>query len=291
MTVLTYAGMWWADGHRFVSWAAPSIDVIKGTKQALEVARVPRISRSCTNVRGHGGVKRSVVFVHARLRALPFIARFDIRSYYETMDHSVLNRIITDALVPPKLVSVVQEYLAVPDVRSTGRGMVAGGSLSPLLGAIYLSPLDTAIEDLREHCDVDYIRYADDFIIMARTRFLLRRAIARMHQVLTDLRLQVHPDKRFIGRAERGCDFLGFVLHPHRHLEPSPVSIQRLCERARRLHEHGADHQRLRRYVHHWHLWFTSGLGHLAGPPAHETRYWQHVVNYCGLDLPVHPGQ
>ena len=185
----------------------------------------------------------------------------------------------------------MQEYLAVPDVRSTGRGMVAGGSLSPLLGAIYLSPLDTAIEDLREHCDVDYIRYADDFIIMARTRFLLRRAITRMHQVLNDLRLQVHPDKRFIGRSERGCDFLGFVLHPHRHLEPSPVSIQRLCERARRLHEHGADHQRLRRYVHHWHLWFTSGLGHLAGPPAHETRYWQHVVNYCGLDLPVHPGQ
>ena len=85
--------------------------------------------------------------------------------------------------------------------------------------------------------------------------------------------------------------FLGFVLHPHRHLEPSPVSIQRLCERARRLHEHGADHQRLRRYVHHWHLWFTSGLGHLADPTTHETRYWQHVVNYCGLDLPVHPGQ
>ena len=37
--------------------------------------------------------------------------------------------------------------------------------------------------------------------------------------------------------------------------------------------------------------WFTSGLGHLADPPAHETRYWQHVVNYCGLDLPVHLGQ
>ena len=162
------------------------------------------------------------------------------------------------------------------------------GSLSSLLGAIYLSPLDTAIEDLREHCDVDYIRYADDFIIMARTRFLLRRAITRMHQVLTDLRLQVHPDKRVIGRPERGCDFLGFVLHPHRHLEPSLVSIQRLCERARRLHEHGADHQRLRRYVHHWHLWFTSGLGHLADPRIHESRYWQLVIEHCGLDLPVH---
>ncbi len=225
--MLTYSGMWWADGHRFVSWAAPSIEVIKNTKEAIDGARVPRISRSCTNVRGHGGVKRSVIFVHARLQVLPFIARFDIRSYYERMNHRVLNRIIADAAVPPKIACVVQEYLAVPDVRSTGRGMVAGGSLSPLLGAIYLSPLDAAMEHLHEHHDIDYIRYADDFIIMARTRFLLRRAITRMHEVLTELQLQVHPDKRFIGRTERGCDFLGFVLHPHHHLEPSPVSLHR----------------------------------------------------------------
>ncbi len=63
--MLTYSGMWWAEGHRFVSWTAPSIEAIKNTKEAIEVARVPRISRSCTNVRGHGGVKRGVVFVHA----------------------------------------------------------------------------------------------------------------------------------------------------------------------------------------------------------------------------------
>ncbi len=94
-------GMWWADGHRFVSWAAPSIEVIKNTKEAIEGARVPRISGSCTYVRGHGGVKRSVVFVHARLQTLPFIARFDIRSYYERMNHGVLNRIIADAAWSP----------------------------------------------------------------------------------------------------------------------------------------------------------------------------------------------
>jgi hypothetical protein len=48
------------------------------------------------------------------------------------------------------------------------------------------------------------IHDGESVVDVARTRFLLRRAIARMHQVLTDLRLQVHPDKRFIGRAKKG---------------------------------------------------------------------------------------
>ena len=81
----------------------------------------------------------------------------------------------------------MRKYLAVPDVRSTVLGMVAGGSLSPLSGAIHLSPLDAAMEHLHEHRDIDYIRYADDFIILARARFLLRRAITCMHEVLTEL--------------------------------------------------------------------------------------------------------
>ncbi len=74
--------------------------------------------------------------------------------------------------------------------------MVAtGGSLSPLLGAIYLRPLELQPSDHRDHCDIDYIRYADDFIIMARTRFPTSTS-DRAHAVqVTDLRLQVHPDK------------------------------------------------------------------------------------------------
>ena len=37
---------------------------------------------------------------------------------------------------------LVAAYLCVPDRWSTGRGMVAGGALSPLLAALYLDPLD-----------------------------------------------------------------------------------------------------------------------------------------------------
>lgn len=279
--MLAHTGLWWADGHRFVRWNPDSRRIIHETRVSIERARTPRISRTCTNVRGHGGVKRSVILAHAHLRGLPFVARFDVRSYYGSIDHDVLLAIITAANVERTQAGIVEQYLAIPDVSSKGRGMIAGGSLSHLLGAIYLGPLDQAMEALMEHGGLYYTRYADDFLIMARTRHLLRRAIAGMHAVLADLRLTVHPEKRFIGRAERGCDFLGFTVHPLRRLEPSVVSIQLLGVRARRLYERGADEDRLRRYVHHWFTWFTSGLGHLAMPAADETRYWRYALNAC----------
>jgi hypothetical protein len=36
-----------------------------------------------------------------------------------------------------------------------------------------------------------------------------RRAVGLVTQVLGSLRLEKHPDKTFIGRIERGFDFLG----------------------------------------------------------------------------------
>lgn len=275
--MLAHTGLWWADGHRFVRWSPDSRRTIHEIRVSIE-ARTPHISRTCTNVRGHGGVKLSVVLAHAHLRGLPFIARFNVRSYYESMDHDVLLAIIKAANVERAQAGIVEQYLAIPDVSSKGRGMVADGSLSHLLGAIYLGSLDQAMEALMEHGGLYYTRYADDFLIMARTRHLLRRAIAEMHAVLADLRLTVHPEKRYVGRAERGCDLLGFTVHPLLRLEPSMVSVQLLGVRARRLHERGADEDRLRRYVHHW---FTSGLGHLAMPAANETRYWRYALNVC----------
>ena len=50
--------------------------------------------------------------------------------------------------VSPDVFDVVQDYLCVPDPRGTGKGIVAVGAISPLLGGLYLSPLDRAMEGL-----------------------------------------------------------------------------------------------------------------------------------------------
>ncbi|MDP6767648.1 MAG: hypothetical protein QF414_03010 [Arenicellales bacterium] len=37
-----------------------------------------------------------------------------------------------------------------------------------------------------------YVRYMDDFVVLATTRWHLRKAIAQIHHITTDLKLRLH---------------------------------------------------------------------------------------------------
>jgi hypothetical protein len=49
----------------------------------------------------------------------------------------------------------------------------------------------------------------DDVLVLAPTRWKLRRAVKVLNETLGRLGLEKHPDKTFIGRVERSFDFLG----------------------------------------------------------------------------------
>ena len=102
--------------------------------------------------------------------------------------------------------------MTLPDAKKSGKGLSAGGSLSPLIGAIYLTPLDNAMTALGRKHGLFYVRYMDDFVIMAKTRWHFRKAIAEMHRVLERLCLRVHATKRFIGHTTPGFDFMAIVF-------------------------------------------------------------------------------
>ncbi len=71
------------------------------------------------------------------------------------------------------------------------------------------------------------------FTTVAPTRHKLRRAVRVLNQTFNALGLEKHPDKTFIGRVERGFDFLGYHLAPGR-LTLSRTSVEQLLERAHR---------------------------------------------------------
>jgi len=52
-----------------------------------------------------------------------------------------------------------------------------------------------------------YVRFMDDILILAPTRWQLRGAVKVVNQMLGTLGLEKHPDKTFIGMIERGFDF------------------------------------------------------------------------------------
>ncbi len=91
-------------------------------------------------------------------------------------------------------------------MRVHSRGIPLGSPLSPLLGAFFLAEVDRSLEGQR----VFYVRYMDDLLVLAKTRWRLRKAVKAINQGFSALGVVKHPDKTFIGRIRKGFDFLGY---------------------------------------------------------------------------------
>ena len=229
---LTLSGLWYAEGRWFAKWCPKSRLLQRTALNLLRHDLKPTLSRRCKHLKGHGGVKGAVRYLNRVADRYAYVARFDVVSYYESMDHRLLLNSLRQAGIGGDLRAIVSDYLALPDKPHRGKAMVAGGALSPILGGLYLNSLDQVMgQDKR----LVYVRYMDDFVVLAKTRWHLKKAIAQIHRVTDDLKLRLHRRiKCYIGRTANGFDFLGYTIHPQRRLCPSSVSLQRLMARARR---------------------------------------------------------
>jgi RNA-directed DNA polymerase len=126
--------------------------------------------------------------------------------------------------------------------------------LSPLVGAFFLYELDRRMEQ----SGVFYVRFMDDIVVLAPSRWKLRRAVKTVNEVLDGLRLEKHPDKTVIGRIERGFDFLGYHFS-RTGLAVAKATLATFVERATRLYERDRKEptspSRLGRYVRRWVGW------------------------------------
>ena len=278
---LVLLGLWHDEGRWFASWCPKSTSIQRIALDLLRHDLKPVLSHRCKHVKGHGGVKGAVRYLNRVLDRHSYVARFDVVSYYGSINHALLLESLRQADIGADLEKIVSDYLALPDRPNTGKGMVAGGSLSPILGGAYLTSLD---QQMGKNKRIVYVRYMDDFVILARTRWHLKKAIAQIHHITADLKVRLHrKDKCFIGRTDNGFDFLGYTIHPQRRLRPSAVSLERLVKRARRLYEQGGDKKRLWEYVIRWHHWLHGGLKGLVSRKGGIRRYYIYILRRLGI--------
>ena len=93
--------------------------------------------------------------------------------------------------------ALVRQYLKAPDLNRTGCGM-AGGALSPLLGALYLLPLDDAMQRLGAKKRIYYVRFIDDMSSWRKPAGTCRPPIRELIRVPLSLGLELHREKRLI---------------------------------------------------------------------------------------------
>ena len=110
----------------------------------------------------------------------------------------------------------------------------------------------------------------DDILILAPSRWKLKKAIRALNQTFNELKLEKHPDKTLIGRIERGFDFLGYHFHP-KGLTVAKKTLMRFVERATRLYEQERedpfDSSRLGEYVQRRGRWVGGGIPAIAFCP------------------------
>ena len=91
---------------------------------------------------------------------------------------------------------------------------------------------------------------------------MLRGAVKVVNQMLRALSLEKHPDKTFIGRIERGFDFLGYHFSPA-GLAVAKQTITNFIEKASRLYEQerraASATSPLEMYVRRWLRWAEGG--------------------------------
>lgn len=95
--------------------------------------------------------------------------------------------------------------------------------LSPLLANIYLHRFDVAMTA----AGYRLIRYADDFVVLCRSREEAERARNQADQCLSSMGLQLHPEKtRLVDATKESFQFLGYEFHPWGRI-PRPSSRQK----------------------------------------------------------------
>ncbi|NEO96000.1 MAG: hypothetical protein F6K56_39970, partial [Moorea sp. SIO3G5] len=159
-------------------WHSQDALVLKAISIVLSEHLFPHLSPRCFHLAGTGGMKGAVREVSAHLWENKFVFRTDVKGYYASINQNILMEIVkqyvTDDLVLALLWGYLRRYVSdggkFVDIE---QGISLGCPLSPLMGALFLKPLD---DRMAEH-GCFYARFMDDWVILAPTRWKLRKAI------------------------------------------------------------------------------------------------------------------
>jgi len=261
--------------------------VIRAMTQVLQP--VLPIPTTCTHVKGHGGLKPAVRDTQEYLAAHPdsFVMKSDVKGYAH-IDHEIVMEQLHYCLpFEPEITQLVWLFLR----RTTEfggnyvevqRGLPLAASISPLLGGLYLASMDALFE---QDSGIFYRRYMDDWIIMQNKRHGLRKSVKMVYGVLDALGMQTHPDKTFIGKGNKGFDFLGFAICPT-GLTVSDAALSRRDTLIATLYEQGASKRRIRLYLARWLGWASltaaaAGSANNCVPPFIQPMTGTKVMCSC----------
>jgi len=231
--------------------------------------------------------------IHQHLKeGLTVVYDADLAGYFDSIPHEKLMACVRMRVVDGTVLGLIRQWLAAPvvepsqdgkppTVKRNERGTPQGGVLSPLLANVYLHWFDHLFhrgDGPAQWAKAMLIRYADDFIVMAR--FISPRLRDWIEGKLEGwLGLQINREKTRVvdlRRLGESLDFLGYTFRQGRdlhgrpwrywNLEPSRKAMNREREALRAMTGPNQCHTpmpeligRLNRHLRGWSGYFRLG--------------------------------
>ena len=143
-----------------------------------------------------------------------WIVDADLRQFFDTIDQEKLIDLIAEEISDGRVLQLVRDILRSGVVEGgcwqpTLTGVPQGGVASPLWSNIFLTPFDRAMTEK----GFRLTRWADDWVVVCRTRGEAQRALAYADRFLREeLGVEPHPDKTRIVHVRQGFEFLGYKV-------------------------------------------------------------------------------
>nr|WP_314381549.1 CRISPR-associated endonuclease Cas1 [uncultured Campylobacter sp.] len=139
-----------------------------------------------------------------------FAVKTDIKDFFENIDHEKLLEILRANIRDARIIRLIELWIKNGiferfDYCTHAKGVHQGDVLSPLLSNIYLNQMDKFLEN----SGVEFVRYADDFVMFFVSYEAAERGLARLKDFLKTIRLSLNEAKTSIHGKDSEFVFLG----------------------------------------------------------------------------------
>lgn len=165
-----------------------------------------------------------------------WVVDIDIKGYFDNIQHEKLMKLVEQRISDRRILKLLWKWLKGGFVKDdqfyeTDLGSPQGSVISPLLSNIYLNYLDTIWENKFTELGA-IVRYADDLVILCKTKEQAMKSIDVLKAVFSKLEIQINTSKSKLINLwddKAGFDFLG--MH-HRKIPKQVKGIDRCILRS-----------------------------------------------------------
>lgn len=142
-----------------------------------------------------------------------WIVDADLSNFFGTVDHEKLLTLVAKRVSDGRVLRLIRSMMKAGCIAEgkrlpTEQGTPQGGVVSPILSNVLLTPFDREMR----HRGYRLTRYADDWVVVCRTRAEAQKVLSEADKILGRLGVALNRTKTRVVHVARGFEFLGYKI-------------------------------------------------------------------------------